>query len=277
MFKSIKFNTRDGLSLAGDIWGDKEHQPVLFLHGGGQNRYSWKETAQVVGLKNYQAINVDLRGHGDSDYAPDGDYHIDSFANDIEDLISELSAPPIIVGASLGGIIALVLSGERKIPIKRIILVDVAPRAADEGVDRIVTFMRKYQDGFNSLEDAARAISSYLPHRGNMTDTSGLGKHLQKKDDGRYYWRWDPRLLDTLDLDDFEDGTRLFRAAQLIKVPLLLIRGVLSDIVTEEIVEEFMQAAPHAKCIDVKGAAHTVAGDSNSVFTDSVLSFLKDE
>lgn len=270
-----RFTTNKGLSLATDTWGKDNHQPVLFLHGGGQNRYSWGETAQAVASNGFQAITVDLRGHGESDYASDGDYRVECFVDDIEAFVAKLPVAPIIVGASLGGIISLILAGERKIPVKGIVLVDVTPRVADEGVERIVSFMRKHQDGFDSLEEAARAISTYLPHRKRIVDTSGLSKHLCKKNDGRYYWHWDPCLLDTLDLEDDEDGQRLFRSAKLVDVPLLLLRGVLSDVVTEEIVEEFLNAVPQAKCINIKEAAHTVAGDSNTVFTNAVLSFLR--
>lgn len=275
------FTTKDGLRLAADTWGFHKQQPVLLLHGGGQNRYSWGEAARIIALNGFYTIAIDLRGHGESDYALDGDYCINSFTDDIESVIANLQTPPILGGASLGGIIALIVAGERKIPVKSIVLVDVAFRAAVEGADRILAFMRRYKNGFESLENAAEAISNYLPHRKRSVEKSGqsedLNKYLRKKNDGRYYWHWDPQFLDAIKVEEFMDKQRLIKAARFIKVPLLLLRGMLSDVVTEEIAKELLEAVPHAKSIDIPGAAHTVPGDSNNIFTNNIMTFLKKE
>ncbi len=272
------FTTRHGSRLAADVWGLDEQQPVLLLHGGGQNRYSWGETARVIASKGFQAIALDLRGHGESDYAMDGDYRIDSFADDIVSVIGDLHSPPVLVGASLGGIISLIAAGERRAPVKSLILVDVAFRAAVEGADRILSFMRKYKNGFDSMEQAAKAISIYLPHRNRSAEKAGksrnFDKYLRRKNDGRYYWHWDPRFLDTVKVEELMDTQRLIKAARFIKAPLLLLRGMLSDVVTEDIAKELVEILPHAKSITIPGAAHTVPGDSNFIFTEYIVAFL---
>lgn len=270
-----RFKTASGVTLAGEAWGPLSAVPVLFLHGGGQTRHSWKQTAQQVASRGgYRAITVDLRGHGESDYAQNGDYRLDRFVDDIADVVSYLSQVPVFVGASLGGIIALLLVGERGVSASGVVLVDAAPRVEVAGVERILSFMQSHQNGFDSLEEAAAAVENYLPHRKRPLDISGLEKNLRRDDDGRYRWHWDHRILGNVNKDRNEE--RLWAAARSITAPLLLLRGMLSDVVSKEAAAEFRQAVPHARHLDITDAAHTVAGDSNTAFTEAVLSFLQD-
>jgi pimeloyl-ACP methyl ester carboxylesterase len=272
-----RFETAAGVTIAGEAWGPVSGLPVLFIHGGGQTRHSWKQTAQYVASQGeYRAITIDLRGHGESDYAPDGDYRLDRFVEDIAGVVSHLSQPPVFVGASLGGMIAILLVGEQEMSASGVVLVDVAPRLEDAGVERIFSFMQSHEDGFDSLEEAAAAVEDYLPHRKRPLDISGLEKNLRKGEDGRYYWHWDQRMLQHAHNEKARHEERLLAAAQSITVPVLLLRGVLSDVVSKEVAAEFQQAVPHARHLDITDAAHTVAGDSNSAFTEAVLSFLQD-
>jgi pimeloyl-ACP methyl ester carboxylesterase len=272
-----RFETDTGITIAGEAWGPANGLPILFIHGGGQTRHSWKQTAHSVASHGgYRAITVDLRGHGDSDYAPDGDYRLDRFAEDIAGVVAQLSQPPVFIGASLGGMIAILLVGEQRVNASGVVLVDVAPRLEEAGVDRIFSFMQSHQDGFDSLEEAATAVEDYLPHRKRPLDISGLEKNLRKGDDGRYYWHWDHRMLGHATREKAQHEERLLAAAESITVPVLLLRGMLSDVVSKEVVDEFQQAVPHARHLDITEAAHTVAGDSNSAFTEAVLSFLQE-
>lgn len=267
-----RFITATGVTLVGESWGPPSGLPVLFLHGGGQTRHSWKQTARLVASHGgYQSITVDLRGHGDSDYAPNGDYRLDRFVDDIADVVSYCSQAPVFVGASLGGIISLLLVGERGTSASGVVLVDVAPRVEVAGVKRILSFMRSHQNGFDSLEEAATAVENYLPHRKRPLDISGLEKNLRRDDDGRYRWHWDNRILGNVEIEE----ERLWAAARAITAPLLLLRGVLSDVVSKEAVTEFLHTVPHARHLDITDAAHTMAGDSNTAFTDAVLAFLQ--
>lgn len=272
-----RFATAAGVTIAGEAWGTSSGIPVLFIHGGGQTRHSWKQTAQYVASRGgYRAITVDLRGHGESDYAPDGDYRLDRFVEDIADVVSQLSQPPVFVGASLGGMISILLVGEQGVSASGVVLVDVAPRLEEAGVERIFSFMQSHQGGFDSLEEAAAAVEEYLPHRKRPLDISGLEKNLRKGADGRYYWHWDHRMLGHANREKAKHEERLLAAAQSITVPVLLLRGILSDVVSKNVAAEFQEAVPHARHIDITDAAHTVAGDSNSAFTEAVLSFLQE-
>ena len=158
-------------------------------------------------------------------------------------------------------------------------IVDITTRSNPEGLQRIHDFMSSGLEGFATLEEAADAIAAYTPNRKKRVNPAGLMKVLRQKPDGRWYWHWDPRFIAQGRQEaPREDFQRLFEAAlRNIKVPTLLVRGLLSDIVTEEGVEEFLREIPGSKLVDVGDAAHMVAGDQNDAFSNAVIDFLEHE
>lgn len=264
-----------GVEIAGDVAGPASGQPVVFLHGGGQTRASWKRAVGVLAGRGYRAISLDLRGHGDSDWSPDGDYQLDRFVDDLALFLPTLGAPAVLVGASLGGLASLLAVGDRRLPAAGLVLVDVTPQLEPVGTSKIRAFMTSNPDGFASIDEAADAVSAYLPHRPRPKDASGLGKNLRLREDGRLYWHWDPRFMSGDRTANPGYGPeRLEAAARSLKVPTLLIRGGLSEIVSEAGARAFLTLAPHAEFVDVTGADHMVAGDANDVFNAAVIDFI---
>jgi pimeloyl-ACP methyl ester carboxylesterase len=274
-----------GLDLAADAYGPDDGPPVLLFPGGGQTRHSWDGTARLLGNKGWRATTVDLRGHGDSDWAADGDYSLDAFAADVRD-VARATGPrlPVLVGASLGGISSLIAIAEDDEATDRpaasaLVLVDVAPRLEPEGVARIGAFMLGHLDGFASLEDVADAVAAYNPHRPRPSDLSGLRKNVRQREDGRWYWHWDPRFMSPGRIDEprsIRNEDRLERAAQTLTLPVLLVRGRQSDVLSEAGARNLQALVPHARFVDVAGAGHMVAGDRNDVFNDAVVAFLEE-
>jgi pimeloyl-ACP methyl ester carboxylesterase len=265
-----------GVDLAADAYGDPGQPPVLLLHGGGQTRHAWGSTCTALATSGMYAVALDSRGHGDSGWAPDGDYSMEAFVADIAAVVATFDSPPAIVGASMGGLTALVAEGEEPRDIaSALVLVDVAPRLELEGILRIIGFMSARPEGFAAVDEAADAIAEYLPHRPRPSDLRGLAKNLRQGDDGRYRWHWDPAFLSgPKRLTASGDPDRLLRAAEALDVPTLLVRGRLSDLVSEEGVSEFLGAVPHAEFVDVSDAGHMVAGDRNDAFTSAVVDFV---
>jgi pimeloyl-ACP methyl ester carboxylesterase len=268
-----------GLELAADLYGDEIDPPVLMLHGGGQTRHAWGGAAATFAASGRFAISIDLRGHGHSDWSPDGIYTMDRFAGDVHTIASSLGRPPALVGASLGGLSSLAAVGESPTPLATcLVLVDVAPRVETAGRVKIQTFMRGGMRGFDTLEDAADSIAAYLPHRPRPTNLSGLEKNLRQRGDGRWYWHWDPRWLGNNEGVDGQGGLvrheRLCAAARKVTVPTLLVRGRMSDIVSDESVRELQELVPHAEVVDIADAGHMVAGDKNDVFNEAVIDFV---
>ena len=271
--QTITYTTDAGLRLVGDAWGASAAPPVLLLHGGGQTRHAWGTTAQSLAERGWYAVSLDMRGHGDSDWAPDGDYTIDAFVADLHSVIRHWTQRPVLIGASLGGMTSLLAEGEAPQSVSTaVVLVDITPRVEPQGAARIRAFMTARPEGFISLEEAADTIAAYLPRRPRPKNLSGLAKNLRLRDDGRYHWHWDPQLLTAL--NPRRDPERALAAARALRVPTLLVRGKLSDIVSDATQAEFLAAVPHAAYVDVAGAGHMVAGDQNDTFSKGILDFL---
>jgi len=280
---SIGFTVTDDLAgegmieLRGDAYGEPTARPVLLLHGGGQTRHSWGATATTLARAGWYAVAYDLRGHGTSDRSPTRHYEPGRFAEDLVEVAATFDGPPVVVGASLGGLAGLLAEGILAPGLMRaLVLVDITPRQEREGVDRIVQFMLSHAvSGFETLDEAADAVAAYQPQRQRPSDHSGLEKNLRRDPDGRWRWHWDPELFNTdRGLHAARVPGRFVDAAGCLELPTLLVRGKLSDLVSEQTAQEFLELVPHAEFVDVSGAGHMVAGDRNDRFTDAVVSFL---
>jgi pimeloyl-ACP methyl ester carboxylesterase len=263
-----------GVRIAGDSWGDPGGPLVLLLHGGGQTRHAWKGTGALLGDAGYHAVAFDSRGHGDSDWAPDGRYGHDAMVGDLVAVVDALGGRrPVLVGASMGGGVSLEAVGDDHVDATALVLVDIAPQLEPEGVGKILSFMDQRPEGFGSLEEVADAIASYQPHRSRPTDLTGLGKNVRLGDDGRYRWHWDPSWrTGTPDLEAMY--RRQAACARKLSLPTLLVRGGLSDVLSEEGARSFLELCPHAEYVNVTDASHMVAGDRNDIFASSVIDFL---
>ncbi|MGI4814432.1 MAG: alpha/beta fold hydrolase [Janthinobacterium lividum] len=263
-----------GVRLAGDSWGNPEGPLVILQHGGGQTRHAWKRTGETLGTAGYHAIAFDARGHGDSDWAPDGVYSQDSMVQDLQHVVAALgNRRPVLIGASMGGGTSLVAAGERHVDATALVLVDVAPRIEKGGVDKIHAFMSQKPQGFESLEEVADAIASYQPHRQRPSNLQGLAKNVRLGADGKYHWHWDPRIhVGRHDL--MRRQTRLEDSARTLNVPTLLVRGGMSDLLSEDGVREFQKLVPNCEVVNIDAAGHMVAGDRNDSFGRAAVEFL---
>lgn len=274
-------NGAGGVRIAADRLGDPRATAVVFLHGGGQTRRSWGRAAAAVAERGWQAVTVDFRGHGESDWSEDGDYRVTTFAADVLEVLGQLPPRPVLVGASLGGFTAMLLAGEiSPASVSAVVLVDIVPDMDPSGATRIHSFMNdRMVSGFDSLDEVADAIQQYNPHRSRPTDLDGLRTNLRRRGD-RWFWHWDPKFIDgTSALPPIEvtEVDRLYAAVAAIirnKVPMLLVRGQMSDLVTEERADEFISRFPEIEFVDVGGAGHMVAGDRNDIFAGAVVEFL---
>jgi len=276
--RPIEFLGRDGIRLAGEQAGDPCAVPVILMHGGGQTRHAWAGTALRLAAAGYHVVSYDARGHGDSAWSHNGDYSADALIADLRAVAQTLAAPPVLIGASMGGMTSMVALGELGPSFARaLVLVDIAARLEPSGVARVLDFMRAHTAGFASLDDALDAVAAYNPHRPRPRDTKGLSKNLRLRD-GRWYWHWDPRFLDhatrTQAGEALVQQKRREAAARKITVPTLLVRGGSSDVVSPEGARALQELIPHAELADVAEAGHMVAGDRNDLFSDAVIEFL---
>ncbi len=271
------FTASDGVRLVADVAGPQDAPVIILSHGGGQTRHSWSRAFQRLAEAGYRVINFDSRGHGQSDWSTDNRYPVERRWADMKEIIDDAVAPstPVaIVGASMGGGTALFGTSQGFRP-NALILVDITPNSERAGMTRVRDFMASGLCGFATLEDAATAVAAYNTERPRPKDVSGLKRNLRQRDDGRWYWHWDPGMVE-VDIDHERavmaktmDGLYAAR-----NVPILLVRGIKSDVVTDRTVAEFQARIPHLSMVDVSGAGHMVAGDRNDHFNDATISFL---
>jgi pimeloyl-ACP methyl ester carboxylesterase len=273
MTRSESFRSVDGTELVGDIGGVPGSPSVVLLHGAGQTRHSWNGAMRALLAKGYYVINLDARGHGDSQWAASGDYSFETQAADLNTVIKTLAIKPFLVGASMGGVAAITLLGSDPEVASALVLVDVVPHLRHQGSERIRSFMTRHSQGFDSLDDAAAAVSEYNPLRRN-SNNAGLRKNLREDVHGRLHWHWDPRVLSTFEEPAVLEA-KLDRAVERIKIPAMLVRGLLSDVVSDEGVAGLRDLVPQLEVVNVSEASHMVAGDKNDIFNESVLSFIE--
>jgi pimeloyl-ACP methyl ester carboxylesterase len=277
MHERIDLDLAPGVRLAVERRGEAS-RTVLLGHGGGQTRHAWERTAVTLARRGWRSVTYDLRGHGDSDWHPEGDYRIDALADDVTDVATRCApGRAVAVGASVSGIASLLaVARHGSMRFAGLVLVDVAPTLDLGSIDRILGFMTAQLDeGFGSIDEAADAIAAYLPHRPRPTDLSGLARNLRQGADGRWRWHWDPAFVRGPQWAAVESHReRLLDAARRVTVPTLLIRGRRSALVSDAAVEEFLANVPQARFVDVAGADHMVVGDRNEVFDARLLEFL---
>lgn len=269
-----RFATAD-LHLAVETRGPQGGPVLLFAHGFGQTRGAWNGAATALAQAGCRCVTFDARGHGESDRVPGGSYHMDQFADDLRRLAAAQPQPPILVGASMGGLLGIVLAGElRPSPFRALVLVDITPRWETAGVERILAFMQAHPHGFANYAEAAEQIAAYLPQRRERKSEQQLRPLLREGADGRLRWHWDPALLaGDLVQESERYQPRLQAAARKIEVPVLLLSGGRSDVVSRATVDEFLQLVPHAQHVELPHATHMVAGDANDAFTREVVRF----
>ncbi|MBN8481177.1 MAG: alpha/beta hydrolase [Xanthomonadales bacterium] len=273
--RAQRLAAEDGVVLALDEYGDAHAPAVVLAHGFGQTRSAWCGTALAIARTGWRAITYDARGHGDSTRLRDGGYRVDQFVDDLRRVCAHAGNVPIVVGASMGGLVGIVVASAEPSPCRALVLVDITPRWEAAGVARIVDFMRAHPHGFADLDEAAGAIAAYLPHRGERKSPERLRTLLVAGTDGRLRWHWDPRMLAPI----AEDGERhqgdLLAAARRLRVPTLLVSGAESDVVSAATIGEFLELVPHARHVTVPRATHMVAGDANDAFLHHVDIFLR--
>jgi pimeloyl-ACP methyl ester carboxylesterase len=266
----------DDIALAYEWHGPEDGAPLVFAHGFGQTRHAWRACAAHLGARGWRALAADARGHGDSGWLAKGDYRFEQSIDDATRLAGLAGERPVWIGASMGGLLGIMAEAARPGGLfAALVLVDITPRWETRGVERIMAFMRAHPLGFASVQEAQAAVGDYLPHRAQTRDPARLEKLLVRMDNGRLRWHWDPRLLDTVAAEAERWGPPLHEAARALRLPVLLVSGARSDVVSRHTIDEFMQLVPHAEHQQLADATHMVAGDANDRFTDTIAAFLQ--
>ena len=251
-------------------WGTAGQPSLLCLHGITQTAHSWDEVAPAL-ARTHHVRALDQRGHGDSTWAPDGDYRLTTQNGDIERFLGAIdAAPAILVALSMGGLVALTLAARRPDLVRALVVVDIAPEVQRGGVDNIRTFVAA-TDELDTFEDFVQRAHSFNPRRSVDNIRARLRHNLRQLPNGRWTWKYDPALRNPARVGD--GMTDLWEQVARITCPVLIVRGGESDILDPEVAERF-GGIVGAEVRTVPGAGHSVMGDNPTGFLAAVEPFL---
>ena len=236
MTQVVEFTGFAGVHLEARVHGDDEDPAVLLVHGGGQTHAVWDEAAKALAAAGRYVIALDLRGHGSSQWPSDARYDLPAFTEDLRAVLAQLGRRPVIVAAGMGGwIAASALAADAALLAAGLVLVDLPTDLSPETTRHV--------------GDELRAS---LDHRAPSWDVRWL--------DG-----WDPG----------EIVSQLAASAPGLKIPILLVRGGLSDIATGQQTLRILEALPDAEFLEIADARRLVADQRIEAFNAVLLEFLE--
>jgi pimeloyl-ACP methyl ester carboxylesterase len=261
--------TLDGLRFHYLDWGTAGEPPMLLLHGGAQTAHSWDEVAPDF-ARDHHVLALDQRGHGDTDWAPDGRYRRDDFVADIRSFLDDRDwSAPTIVALSLGGLNAIAFAARHPDRIAGLVVVDVAPTISSAGGQAIAAQLGVRE--FATFEEAVERAHAFNPRRTLENIRTRLRHSLRQTAEGRWTYKFDTRIGSGGLESDFE---RLWDAVRDIRCPTLLVRGAQSAILARETAARFLRELPGSAVVEVPGAGHSVMGDNPTGFVSAVRPFL---
>jgi len=255
-------------------WGGSGH-PMLFLHGGGLNAHTWDVVALML-RDRYRCIALDQRGHGDSEWSPVIDYGVDVQSRDVAGFIDALAlANPVVVGQSMGGLNALAYATRHHAKMKGLVVVDVGPEINAAGAQRIRDFASTPE--LDSLDAFLALAVKFNPLRDPAVLRRSLYYNLRETPAGKWSLKHDQRRSSAEAAElAAQQRTRLAGEIPGIGCPVLIVRGGLSDVLTDEAAERFARSLPNARWVRVEQAGHNVQGDNPAGLLDAMRQFLKE-
>jgi pimeloyl-ACP methyl ester carboxylesterase len=263
----------NGLRLHYLEWGDPAAPPLIFLHGGALTAHTW----DIVGLAfrdEYRCIVPDLRGHGDSDWAPDGDYSPDAYSSDLGALLEHLRIDrTVLIGNSLGGMTAAHYTAQRT-PAEQpdaLVLVDVGPEMREAGRERLRNFTGGPRE-MDSIDDFVERAVAFNPLRKRDVLRRSLLHNLRQLPSGKWTWKYDPnrfgRNMAPLSVSD--------RWNDMLKItcPTLVVRGGRSDMFLDDDAQKLADALSNGRWVRIENAGHTVQGDQPLALVNAIREFL---
>jgi len=255
-------------------WGAPDAPALLCLHGITQTAHSWDEVAADL-ARDHRVLSFDQRGHGDSDWAADGDYTRHTQAADLDAITDALGLRRfILAGMSMGGINSIAFTARHPQKVKALIIVDVSPEIQAKGVENIRAFIQQ-SDVLDTFEEFVARAHQFNPRRSLDNIRSRLTHNLKQLPDGKWTWKYDPALRSPNRGFQASALLNLWDDVRAIRCPTLIIKGGESDILSAESATKLQAAIPGSRVAVVPGAGHSVMGDNPTAFVAAAREFLK--
>jgi pimeloyl-ACP methyl ester carboxylesterase len=253
-------------------WGDPSSPTILMLHGGSQQAHSWDFVSLPLS-EHYHILALDQRGHGDSDWATDGDYSIEAHQRDIDGFVEARGLVDFhLIGHSMGGRNSYVWASHHPDALKSLVIVDTGPEGQSRGRNRIQSF-RELPDELDSFDEFAQRVQEYTGRTREQV-LGALKYSIRQRSDGKWTWKYDKLLRTPGNRSPQWTPEQLWAAVARITCPTLVVRGGDSDIFADETMRNMQQVIPNCTTVTVPGAGHLVAGDNPADFLMALQQFL---
>ena len=269
----------DGFRLHYLDWGNANAPAILFLHGGGLNAHTW-DVVSLMLRDRYRCVALDQRGHGDSEWSPGSDYGMDSHLRDVEGFAALMRLRrPVLVGQSMGGINSINYASRHSEEMAGLVVVDVGPEIIAAGGARIRDFIAAPQ--LDSPEDFLKRAMEFNPLRDPRILRRSLYYNLRQLPNGKWTWKHDVRRAAEAQSGDMEAmgakrAEQLWKAVPQIKCPTMVVRGALSDVISDEQAQRFVGTLPKGRFVKVEKAGHNVQGDNPAGLLAVLRPFLEE-
>jgi esterase len=255
-------------------WGGTG-QPILFLHGGGLNAHTWDMVCAML-RDRYRCIALDQRGHGDSEWSPVIDYGSETQARDLEGFIQQMRwQSPVLVGQSMGGLNSLAYATRHSAEMKGLVVVDVGPEINPAGTQRIREFASTPE--LDSPEAFLERATKFNPLRNPAVLRRSLYYNLRQTPTGKWVLKHDQRRAsEEAAWIATAQREQIARQIPQICCPVLIVRGALSDVLTDEAAERFARSLHKGRWLKVEKAGHNVQGDNPAGLLEALEKFLQE-
>lgn len=248
-------------------WGQPGAPQIVLLHGGNQSSHSW-DLVSLHLADRFHVFALDQRGHGDSEWNRELDYSIDSMVADAVAFIRDQQLDrPIIFGHSMGGRVTLSLALAHPDVARALVIVDVGPEISEEGAKTIQNFVIRNIE-FDDLETFLDNVEKYDPFRTRAHIQRTVKYNVVRRVDGKYVSKVDHRRIPVRNAELTLDQVRS------LTLPVLVLRGAESNILTAEAAERFVQALPSGQLLTVPRCGHNVHSGNTPGFLDAIGPFL---
>lgn len=261
-FREVRYPGADGrLSLfARDYDGDG--LALVLLHGLTRNSADFEPIAPHL-AQSRRVLTMDVRGRGQSDRDPDWRrYHPGTYVEDAFRLIAHEGLERLVLlGTSMGGIMSMMMGAARPALFAGIILNDIGPKVEEGGVRRISGYVGVREEPFRSLEEAVAAIRAinepFYPDLDDAAWERYARRLLIQDADGRWRFAYDPAIRRNFTEARDTAAPDLWPVYErLAPIPLLVLRGETSDILSAETLAEMVRRHPDCTAVTVPNRGH---------------------
>ena len=264
-----RFVTVNGLRLHYLEWEAATKPAMILLHGIARHAHTFDHITPDF-ARDYHVLAVDMRGHGDSDWSPQGAYLVEDYVKDLEGLVRQLGLRRVtLLGNSTGGRVVQVFSGMHPDLVDHLIVEDVGPERPQDIADAFARQVRQDADGWASEDE----LFAQLVARNQRTPATLLRTYAhfgtKRRDDGRLVWKRDPNLVKGFVV------TELWEHVSKITSPTLFVIGGASRIVPAATQERLKRILPKVEIVTMPGLGHYPDEDDMPGFLSIVNRFLK--